>query len=185
MHASQLSGLQGSSTRETRKKTGGWTIFGAGEGAENPPLDVPHSLETNNPPPTSYAYNPNRSTRAFRSPSGVSAALPKSLASILRTNPPTSPDALLECLEDAAERGIPLRESSTPGYGVHEKGGGELQRGVAERRAPIGITHPPSRQVRAGAEEDGYEYECYGYGYTPFPQLKRRREVIDLGPLPP
>ncbi|KFZ10583.1 hypothetical protein V501_05131 [Pseudogymnoascus sp. VKM F-4519 (FW-2642)] len=143
-----LSGLNGSSTRETRKKTGGWTIFGAGEGAEDPPLDIPYSPATNKSP-LSYPYNPDPRTRAFTSTSGVSAALPKSLASSLRANPPTSPDVLLECLEDAAERGIPLSEPSSRRFGAHEKDGGELRKGVTERRAPIGITYPPPRQIHA------------------------------------
>lgn len=68
---------------------------------------------------------------------------------------------------------------------MHEKGGGELHRGMAERRAPISITHPPPYQVRTGGDGDSYKYEDYGYGYMPSPRLKRRREVIDLGPLPP
>lgn len=94
------------------------------------------------------------------------------------------PEALLECLEDAAERGIPLSEPSSRSFEAHEKDAYELRKGVTERRAPIGIAHPPPRQVRGYVEGD-CEYDDYGHEYRPFPRLKRRREVIDLGPLPP
>lgn len=71
------------------------------------------------------------------------------------------------------------------GSGAREKRGRELRRGVVGRRAPIGIARPPPRQMRDGWEGDDDEDVDDGYGYTSFPRLKRRREVIDLGPLPP
>lgn len=71
------------------------------------------------------------------------------------------------------------------GSGACEKGGGELRKGLVGRRAPIGIARPPPRQMRDDWERYGDEDVDDGYGYTPFPRLKRRREVIDLGPLPP
>jgi hypothetical protein len=91
---------------------------------------------------------------------------------------------------EAAERGIPLSEPSTREFGVRGKHGGELRKagnkgrvireGVAKRRAPTGITHPTPRQVQYRRDEN----EDDGYGYSPFPRLKRRH-VIDLGSLPP
>ncbi|KFY32560.1 hypothetical protein V493_00083 [Pseudogymnoascus sp. VKM F-4281 (FW-2241)] len=189
----KLSTLNGSSTRETLKKTRGWSIFGAGEGAKNPLLYISHLPTTNGLPPLSYSYKTTPSTRAFTSSNGVSAALPRSLASSLHDNPPTSPEELLESLENAAERGIPLSEPGTRGSGMGGEGGGELRRGgekkrnvreaVIERTEFIGTAHPPLRHVSHG-EWSGAENEGDGYRFRPVPRLKRRREAIDLGLLP-